>query len=183
MVAACLAAVVGLAIYSNLDSGLKVMKRVTRPLLDEDISIVFEKFSRDLQNSFQYAGILFQGGGDKVAFATTVRAAPKLGGDHGIGRITYFYDSNDHALSRRQQDLNQIYKEKEGEAVPFLRHIAKLKFTYYTYARAYKEYQWKEEWDETETKKLPLAVKVELEFDDTGQQRTITRTIAVPTGG
>jgi len=70
ILAISLLAVVGLAIYGIFDTGIKVMRKIIRPVPGEDLNIFFEKFSHDLQNAFHYGSIPFRGETGEVIFPT-----------------------------------------------------------------------------------------------------------------
>jgi hypothetical protein len=177
-----LIAVVSLAIYGVFDSGVRVMKKVTRPVSEEDMMIFFEKFTRELQNSFQYKGIPFKGEKDKLFFTTFFPTHPELGGEQGIGRIIYSYPGGG-VLYREEKNLSQIYNEEDEmqkKTNQILRQVTSLSFEYFGFDPGEKVYQWKEEWDEEETTLLPQAVKLTLTIDDGDTRREYTRTVSIP---
>ena len=179
-----LVAMIGMAIYGQFSSGVKVIEKITQPNADEDINIFFEKLSRDLQNAFLYSEIPFEGDKSRFSFASIVRADPKLGGDEAIGRVSYFYDSSKKALSRRQENVSQVKQSKEGDSTPLLNHALSLSIQYYKYEPSESNYLWKEEWAaEPDKKALPIAVRLEFEFEDAhGNRQRLTKTVSVPVG-
>lgn len=183
LLAVSLVAMVALALYSTFNSGIRVMSLVNQPGAEEDLNIFFEKLSRDLQNSFHYATIPFQGKSDRFSFATTIQTDEELGGDHGIGRVTYAYDSAHSAILRTQENISQIYKEKTGPSSKVFFPLSSFQLQYYKYDPVEKAYEWKEEWEETANKMIPLAVKVVLHFQEEGREQSVARTIAIPVGG
>ena len=183
MLAASIIAIVALALYATFASGIRVMSLVTRPVAEEDVDIFFEKLSRELQNSFHYAKIPFQGQNDRFSFATTIQTDKKLGGDHGIGRVSYAYDSAHNAILRTQENVSQIYQELSGPSNKVFFPLSSLQVQYFKYDPAEKTYEWKEEWEETEDKAIPLAVKVVLHVQGEEKEQGIARTIAIPVGG
>ena len=181
-----LVAMISIAIFGVFQSGVSVLELVATPSPDEDVQIFFEKFSRDLQNTFRYTGIYFHGEEEKVQFPTVISTRPELGGDQGIGRVTYSYDSNERAIARLAENVSDIYegKKSKGKPVAILHSVHSLKFEYFEYDPAQKQFGWIEDWtDEGDKKTNLLAVKLEMELDDEGGSRTITRTIATPIGG
>lgn len=184
MMAAALTALVGLAIYANFATGIRVMKKLTQPSGDADLYIFFEKFSRDLENAFLYNGIPFHGEKEKLSFATTILTEAVLGGERGIGRVTYSYESGRNSIGRAQENVSQIYQDEEAEARPILDQIYSLTFRYYKYNAKDKIYLWKEEWDEEEEEnKNPVAVRIDLEFKDEEGKHSSVKTIAIPAAG
>lgn len=187
LITSVLIAVVALALYGLFDSGIRVMRKMVRPLAQEEWLIFFEKFSRDAQNLFHYTGIPFKGEKERIVFATTIQTQKELGGDQGIGRVTYSYNPDDQAIQRLQENLSQIYEGKAGEAAPVLTPVSSLAFEYFGPDPTDKtKFMWSEQWDETEEnnkKGIPVAVRITFSFRDENGQRQLTRTITIPVGG
>lgn len=181
LIAISLVALTSFAIYQNFDSGVRIMRVMSRPINEEDIDLFFEKFSGDLQNSFLYKGIAFVGKKDKVSFLTTIPTLESLGGGEGIGRVTYSYDSSHGAVARLRENMNQIYKEKPGKPLSMLTSVESLSFKYYQYNPNDQKHEWVEEREET-AEKIPLAVQLQLEIHDQGKIRTFSRTVSIPIG-
>ena len=184
LMAVALIAVVSLAMYSNFSSGIGMMRRIARPISEEDLSIFFEKLTREIQNSFRYTDIPVSGEKEKLIFPTTIQTKPELGSDQGIGRVTYFYNASLRSIDRQQENLNQIFKEEKVKTSSTLSHVSALNFQYYGYIPSESKYEWKEEWNSIkEEKRIPIAVKIELQYDDEGKKRVFERTIAFPVSG
>ncbi len=183
LMAVTLTAVISMAIYGSFSSGVRIMKRIANPVFEEDVSVFFEKMTRELENSFLNTDIPFTGDGEQFTLATQFRSHAALGGEQAIGRVTYSYDSRKNSLSRRQEDASQIHEEKEGVVLPVLQHIESLRFHYFGYDGSYSQYLWSDDWDPVLKKnKSPMAVKIELEFDDGETREHLARTIAIPVG-
>ncbi|MBI4358375.1 MAG: prepilin-type N-terminal cleavage/methylation domain-containing protein [Candidatus Omnitrophica bacterium] len=183
LMAISLIAVVGLAVYGNFSSGFAMMKRVTRPASEENLAVFLEKLTRELQNSFPYADIPFDGENEKFTFATTVLTKPELGFDQGIGRVGYFYDDSSATIKRRQENVNQIYEEEPGLITSLLTHVSSFSVQYYSFGETESKYRWEEVWDPVIQKgKIPLAVRIELTFYDQGKEYRLSRTFAIPMG-
>ena len=181
LVAISLVALTSFAIYQNFDSGVRVMRVMSRPISEEDIDLFFEKFAQDLQNSFRYKGIPFVGKKDKVSFMTTVPTLESLGGGEGIGRVTYSYDSSRASVARLRENMSQIYKEKPGKPLNLLSSVESLSFKYYQYNPTDQKHEWVDEREET-AEKIPLAVQLQMEIHDQEKIRTFSRTVAIPIG-
>ena len=178
-----LVAIVALALYATFSSGVRVMSLVDQAAEEEDLNIFFEKFSRDLQNTFHYATIPFLGQGDRLSFATSIQTDMRLGGGRGVGRVTYAYDPSERAILRTQEDINQIFEEQTGQAQKVFFPLSSFRLEYYRYDAVKNSYEWKEEWEETEEKIIPLAVKVLLRLQEEKGEKDVTRTVAIPVGG
>ena len=192
LVAISLIAMVGLAIYGIFDSGIKVMRRINRPVPDEDLNIFFEKLSQDLQNAFHYSGIRFKGGAEKIFFATSIQTQPELGGDQGIGAVTYAYDPTRLAILREQKNVSGLHEEKEEkdeeggklQGALVLDRILLLRFQYYGFVPEDKKFFWLDSWEEVDQKMgLPFALRVEIVFKEEGAKHHFVRTITIPVAG
>ena len=59
--------------------------------------------------------------------------------------------------------------------------MAEIKISYYSYDEKLKEYKWIEEWP---GKTIPVAVKLELEFEDEAEEIVkFTKTVEIPMAG
>ena len=142
LLAASLTAVVGLAVYANLASGISMMQRIVGTSAEEDVAIFFEKFERELQNSFHYKEVQFHGEPDTFSFASQIGTDPLLGGDEGIGRITYLYNSSEKSIIRREQNVHEIFEEKEGIFRTALSNISDLGLEYLGYDSSRSRFEW-----------------------------------------
>ena len=123
LLAAALIPVVSFVIYANLSAGIRIWTKLTQQTPVEDINIFYERSSYDFKNIFRYVTIPFTGKEDKVTFATRIDAAPSLGGDRGIGEVTYFYDPRQKAILRQERNVNQIFREAPGETSLLLKDV------------------------------------------------------------
>jgi hypothetical protein len=94
-----------------------------------------------------------------------------------VGKIIYGYDPGNNILYKWGLDYSQTYSGQEGLPAQALKNIKSLKFQFLFYSEDKKEYLWADEWVK---EKLPLAVRVELEFKDGSQIDKVTRTLSVP---
>lgn len=183
-----LVALVSLGIYGLFDSGIRVMKKVSRPVSEEHIHFFLEKFSHDFQNLFSYTGIPFQGEANSASFATAIQTHSDLGGDEGIGRVTYVYDEKDKTIYRKQLNVSEFYEAIEDgieneldHAEGVLTQIASCRFQYYRFNPADQSYLWEQAWDQLgENKGLPAAIQIDFSFVDDGEEYDVSRTITIP---
>lgn len=183
IMAVSLVSIIGLALYSNLNSGINIAARITRPLSNEDLAVSFEKISQEIANTFSYSEIPFNGEEQEFSLPAIIRSRPELGLDLAIGRVTYGYDSSHSSLSRRQEDMSQVYQEEAGETAPVLQNVSSASFQYFGFDKASQSYLWFSDWDSVEHDgKLPLAVRIELSYLDEGKKRELVRTISIPAG-
>jgi prepilin-type N-terminal cleavage/methylation domain-containing protein len=170
--------VVGLAIVTTLGNGIKIWQQLNLAVAKEDINIFFERIARELRNTYEFSTISFYGQMHEVSFpAFVVTLGSSLPQETGIGRIVYSYDKTTGELTREKRNYSQIYKGKSGSRQRLLNDIGSLNFSYYFYDQKQKEYMWLEEWQQAG---LPLAVRIELEFNNGYQSERIIRTIGIP---
>ena len=177
---------IGLAIFTTLSNGVRIWQRLNQTIAQEDVNIFFERFARELRNTFEFDTIKFQGQADKVVFASLVTTPGSSQGQRqrqehememGIGQLTYSYDKTTGQLIREKRDYSQIYTGDDGSQRELLKDIDSLKFIYYLYDEKKKDYVWQEEYL---SEGLPLALRIELEFNDEQKSKSIIRTIEIP---
>lgn len=178
LVVTVIVSVISLAIYTTLSSGLKIWKRASVSLPQEELYIFFDKFSLDVRNSFKYANAKFAGSEEKFEFPSFVEMP--LVKARTIGRVVYAYDSGDGILTRVLQDYSDVYTSGDGYVQQAIDNIRSFRFLYYAYIKEKNEYVWQERWEKEEP---PLAIRMEIEFkdeQDTPQVRTVSFPVAVP---
>lgn len=170
-------AVISLAIYAALSNGVRIWQRVNQNNPNEDLIIFLDKFSRDLRNSFKFTGISFIGEEDQLEFTTLVNSTNlKI---KTVGKVSYRYSTTSETLIRQQKDFSQAYL---GSNTPTqkLDGVVSLQFKYYLFDTEIGEYYFTERWSKTQS---PLAVRIELEFNDGTKNRKITKTVSLPVNG
>jgi prepilin-type N-terminal cleavage/methylation domain-containing protein len=170
--------VVALAINYSLGSGVKVWKKINRELIEEDANIFFDKFTTDLHNSLDYAGIKFIGQEDKLSLATLVTSSRFSG--RSPGEIVYVYNAQADTLDRKLKDYSAVYNNEEGLGLPVLKNLHSLEFSYYFFDAQSKDYRWQGEWKK---EGLPFAVRLEFEIKDGEKFKKFTRTVTIPISG
>ena len=178
IITASLVAVIGLAVFSGLNNGLKIWQRLNKSTIEEDVHIFFEKFASDIRNSFQYKDIDFLGEDSKVEFAGIVITSAE-GLRRGPGKIIYKFYSEEGAVTAEKRNLSNIFREKSGLIQKRLDHVENLDFSYYFYDPLRKEYFWVEKWDKD---KLPLAVRINLDIVRDGMSYKFRKTFDIPLG-
>lgn len=171
--------VVALAIYSTLNNGVKIWYRVNTVMPEEDLAVFFDKFGRDITNIMRYNSIRFFGEAERIEFASCVEFQGK--GGESVGKTVYAYKPEREILYKWKLDFSDVYNGNEKAPEEALRGIASLRFRYYSYSEEKKEYLWADDWVK---EALPLAVRIELEFDAGGNQTIKTvRTFSIPVSG
>ena len=177
-IVAVMISIVSLAMYATFNNGLKIWQKVNNQIPESGIAILFDKFNFDLKNSLRFKGMNFRGGKDKLAFTTIVNS-PALR-KRTVGEVAYIYDSERGALARVQKDFSQIYNKEPGTITQSLGNIESLRLQYYFFDEQTKEYLWSDEWSK---KGIPLAVRLELGFNNGKETSSFTKTVSIPVNG
>ncbi len=178
LIVTALLAMISLAVYAVFNSGIKIWQRVNRSVPGEDVNIFFDKFRTDIKNSFAFKGIDFSGEEDRLEFPTIVDS-PRLK-KRTVGQVIYSYDSREKILAREERDIAHIYGEEKGPVTQALKYVESLTFLYRRYDENEKVYIWEEKWKRG---RLPVALRIRLEFNDGTEVNKITRTIDLPSSG
>ncbi|MCM8796060.1 MAG: prepilin-type N-terminal cleavage/methylation domain-containing protein [Candidatus Omnitrophica bacterium] len=177
LIVSAILSVVGLAIYATLNNGIKIWQKVNTPLPEEDLNIFFDRFSLELRNSFKFTGINFSGTKEMLEFPTLVNSLRLQ--KRTVGKVIYIYEPQNQILNRYQLDFAGVYMGETNLTFrQSLRNIKSLRFQYYFYDKDKKEYLWQDEWLKED---LPLAVRLELEFDNGKESKKFTKTVNIPT--
>ena len=173
-----IASVIGLAVYFTFSNGMRIWQKANQKVIEEDLSIFFDRFALDARNCLKFSGLGFLGTRERLEIASLV-VSPYLK-NKTIGRVAYFYEPRSKVLFREEKDLSRIFEGKQGIVKGVLENLNSLKFGYYFYDKEKKEYVWLEE---APLEGLPLAVRIEFELDVQGSAGRFVRTVSIPIGG
>ena len=173
---AVLLAVISLAVYSTFASGIKVWQRASVTSPKESAGIFFDKFDRDLRNSFKFASIQFTGGRERLQFPTIVES-PRME-KKTVGAVLYVFNEGRGVLTREARDFAHVYSDSTGLTSEAIANVKSIKFFYHFYDTTKQEYLWSDEWSRDG---IPLAVRVELEIENGSEIETFYKTVAIPT--
>ena len=171
--------VIGAALYAVLSNGIDVWKRTNEEILEEKVSIFFEKIAKDMRNTFSYKGVEFLGEQDSVSFPTLVISPlshPNLVAN--VGKVNYFFDKKTQTVKVVKFDISGLYTGKGREEV-LLKNVKLLKFRFYSYDPQGKEYFWYKNWQKGT---FPLAVGVEIIIVRSEKEFKFERVIQIPIG-
>ena len=170
---------ISLAVYANLNSGIKIWQRINKPRPEEDLNIFLDRFAQDIKNALNFQGLDFLGAEDSFELASAIYS-PALK-TKTVGKVIYYYDRRDRILKRQQQDLSQIYNRQDSSLIRQLENVDALRFQYCSYDKEKKEFIWQEEYKTKD--ELPLSVRIELEFNNGSQTKAFSRTVDIPISG
>ncbi|MFH0738722.1 MAG: prepilin-type N-terminal cleavage/methylation domain-containing protein [Candidatus Omnitrophota bacterium] len=178
LIVAAMVSIVSLAMYATLNNGLEIWQKVNNQIPESELGLLFDRLTFDLKNTLRFEGIKFNGERNKFSFATLINFpfVKRM----TVGEASYIYEEGQGILSRAQKDFSQVYSKEDNPASDTLSNIKSLKFSYYFYDEQTKEYLWLEDWSK---KGLPLAVRLELEFDNGKDTSKFTKTVSIPASG
>lgn len=175
LVVTVILSIVSLAIFTTFNNGIKIWQRVSVLLPEEDLDIFFDRFSSDVKNSLRFDGLKFTGTEYALELITIVNT-PRFQ-NMTPGKVIYSYNQHSKIINREELDFSHIYTEEKGIATRSINNIKSFRLQYYFRDKERKQYFWQAEWMKEE---LPLAVRLELEFDDGSQIRKFTKTVSIP---
>jgi prepilin-type N-terminal cleavage/methylation domain-containing protein len=183
LLVASLLSVTGLAVYHAISDGLRVWEYSRRYSSEEDVAVFFEKLSADLQNTYRYSAIAFDGKENKILIPTIVRTPVdkeiSASGDlvEQMGCAEYFLQTGEKAIYRRQANYSQSLKKKFAPARALAAPVEKLHFKYYGFEDG------KLKPKKSVNKEIPVAVMVQIDFREVGGSvRHLQRMINIPIG-
>ena len=178
LLAASLVPLVSFVIFSNIASGMRLWKALNQAVGEEDVILFRQKLAGDLNRAFKFSEVPFTGEETRVSFAANVWSPEILGGDRGIGSITFFYDDAGKQIVKQETNLSELFKEKPGQSHTLLQHVSALQVQYFGYDPIRDEYVWRETWEASE-KMLPVAVRFLCRLEGESEPRIFTFPIAV----
>lgn len=179
-----LLSVTGLAVYHAIANGIKIWQYSLRYSAQEDVAVLIEKLTVDLQNTFFYSLIAWEGKPDKILFSTIIRApADKTSPENGqildqMGSVEYFYQKGKKTVFRRQSVYGQALKtKKKSEARALASPVESIRFTYYQIEGG------KIKAKKSISNSVPFAIQIDVELKEAGGSLAhLTRMIEIPTG-
>ena len=120
-----------------------------------------------------FNGNLNASNGEILHFVTTNGLVEKDGPSKGLFEITYRFDKRRGELSLRQERFLATAKKPEtGNWMPIAKNVEHLKLEFYNGK------QWQRRWDFMDEKKLPCAVRLEIDCKDEDNRRYNCGTVA-----
>lgn len=178
LIAVSILSVISLTIYSTLNNGVKIWRRINAAIPEEDYAVFADKFGREVRNTLRFSPIRFFGNRERMEFPSPVRFDEL--GIETAGKVIYAYDPSKDTLYRWRLDFSEAYIDREGPPEPALEGIKSLRFRYYFYDEEKKEFMWLDEWVR---EGFPLAVRLEFEFNGGREEGGITKTVSIPVSG
>ena len=172
----------GLAVFHAITNGIRVWEYSRRYSAEEDVAIFFEKITADLQNTYRYSQIKFDGRPEKIFIPTIVHVPiDKKSGDKSkemidqMGGAEYFFQKGKKTIFRRAANYGQAMDHKFSEARVLAMPVQSLHFSYIFYED--KEIKVKN----SLKGQIPVSIQVDVDFlEVSGRSRRLTRLINLP---
>lgn len=184
LLAVSLFSLIGVALYSTFASALKIWEKSQRVVIEEDVTIFFDKLTQDLRNTFYYSQIRFLGKEQSLSFVTTLLTDADRRSSRSseevvdqIGRVEYYFDLTNKNVYRRQANYAQSLKEEFQPARQMLFNVTDIQFRYYFIGESdLLVHNFVEE-------VIPMSVEVKVVFEDEQfGRREMRRFINLPVG-
>jgi type II secretory pathway pseudopilin PulG len=189
---------VAVAVYSVFSGGISAWKRgKDTNAFERNLRLVTEVMARELRNTFKFSNIPFEGAKDFVGFANTIEGGISDDGllPYRIGKVSYFINEN-NVFCRMQQSYAEVFQEDSiGQIKELIPDVVNLSFSFFGYDEQAKAYEWYNTWPHIKQEEqesaaletqdlsvsgedtavedlgLPMAVKIELEFKRTSEEK------------
>jgi type II secretion system protein J len=120
--------------------------------------------------------LYFEGKDDKIGFVTTSVNNRGTGPEDlgGLKYVSIYADSEGLKIREKVFFLEDAFDDSGGKVSTLDHEVTKLAFKYFDVPPGEKEGDWVSDWDSSDKKYLPAAVKVQITFEHSG------KTIALP---
>ena len=179
-----LVSVIGLAVFSALNNGLKLWARGIGLGHEGELAIGLDKIGEDLRLTVPVSGIAFKGTGARCAFpAIVLTPADKKGSRaeeriiNQIGAVEYRFEPAEGKIIRRQANYGQALKKQWGQDYEIASGLEEVTLGYYFAGD--KRFLARPEADE----KIPAGVMVKALLRSDREQRRLSRFYAIAVGG
>jgi prepilin-type N-terminal cleavage/methylation domain-containing protein len=177
LVAASIAGVLGLSVFSVFSAGLRIYRQFGRDaLVQENILLALERFERDLRSTFVFVPLSFSGDSLQLAF-------PLLTGkERRIGQISYVFDPATGTLARGEHFLSDnLVPDPVRYSRKDVLVCRALSFEYYSPDPATGRLVWQNTFSSAGA--LPRLVRVRFVFQQDGNIYEREKTVQIPSAG
>jgi len=167
---------VTLLVYKAFTNGLQVWQKSRELVIEEDIAVFFEQFSRDIYNTVSISTMAFEGESERCSFPIVIpltalshHGLPENENVDQIGKIEYYVDHIQHTLNRRTADYGQALQKEFNRPRVLVTSIEGIRFSYYYFT---------DDGEVLSEKVLdvpPSGVEVKIDFYDRKGRRSMER--------
>jgi prepilin-type N-terminal cleavage/methylation domain-containing protein len=181
-ISSILIALVIMAIYTALSTGMKIWAKTNETVIDKEQAILAaDRLSKELRNSIPFLLIGYEFKEAQISFPLLVTGSltedeTPIENSSLPAKITYLYDAEKTAIIRQQEILG---KDKKPTIKEIANGIKSIKFFYRFYDSERSKWDWNEKWEQ---QIKPGAVKIEivLQGKKDAPEETIQRVISMP---
>jgi len=122
--------------------------------------------------------IYFEGSGDRLGFVTSSTDAYGKGPEDitGLKWVSIYVGNKGLQIREKVYFLEDVFDNNGGKEYVLDPTVKKIEFQYYDIPEDMKQGEWVNEWDSSEKKYFPSAVKVKISFEHKGKIITIPET-------
>ena len=180
LVSLALLALVAGTVVATFDGGIRVWERLRAQGTQEQwFELAFERFRHDLRKMRHFQPVPIKGSYDRISFPGIVASETTDGQTiDEIGEVGYFYNSSRKMLCRAEHPYRELrYRRLTDACHPVVEGIDRVHLSFYKYDEATGEGGWSSSWDMAD--QPPLAVKLELGYQDPSTRRMVTQSLVV----
>jgi len=185
LVVVAIMSVLGLAVFSTIQGGVKIWRRASFIRNDEDVRILFDKLAYDLRRIVPFSKIKFKGTFDSISFSIISNGTFSIPGEkeliangEHIAHVTYRFDSPERSIIREESDVAGFSEKEIGNTRKVLRDVSKMRIEYYSHFLGPGTFEIR---DLLEDGSLPQFIKVEVVYGkDKLNKNKFTEMIEVP---
>jgi prepilin-type N-terminal cleavage/methylation domain-containing protein len=175
LLSTALLAVISFAVYTTLDNGINIFRRIQEENKEEEVNLAFDDFASTLRNACSYKEFFLKGTQWRLEFPAIVYSA--RWNKKTVGKAVYFFDAKGNSWLKEEQDFSHMSQEQEGRLKSLLNNVKSLQFKYYFFDKEKKEYLWL---DESGANEWPLAVRIEVELEGDDEDQLFSKTVNIP---
>jgi prepilin-type N-terminal cleavage/methylation domain-containing protein len=185
LVSVALLSLVSATVVATFIGGIQVWERLEGYGQRERwLQLAFHQIRHDVRNLRVFTPVAFDGQYDEWIGAAMVPGPPPRPGDPiplvepmELGRLGYFFDSNHRRLCRASDPYRTMRNARlRDECQVVLSDVRRVRFSYYGHDPNSHELSWLNRWEQPQP---PLAVKVEIRYDDPATKRPVDRALIV----
>ena len=176
LVTVCLLSMLAMAVAAMIAGGLRLWQRMqARGTGREALQIAAAQLRRDLRSVRRFKPINFEGEHDRVAFPAVVVDAKR--DEPELGRLAYFFDWGHRRLCRSAFAYPRARRfSVTDQCATVMEGVRRVRFSYYEFDTETGIGDWTGSWSSQEP---PLAVKVEIGYDEQGARQPLTEAITI----